>query len=215
MYIKYEHLGPISENTLDIKYLINVFKDFISNKRLLKLICANFNERDYEELLYDMEDTLAWYQEGDNDTETLDELTDILSYLAPPGVYFGSHPGNSSDIGYWMTEELIQLIEELNDRKFPFKSNDIYGQLNELVKIIDYISSENPLNDGVFDGDITDISADMITFGYDMCNVLVDNLVDNSGMSPEEALHIIEQNYFQYPLDNYIDVLIERKKLCQ
>lgn len=33
--------------------------------------------------------------------EALHSLEDTLGDMAPKGYYFGPHPGNSSDIGYW------------------------------------------------------------------------------------------------------------------
>lgn len=33
------------------------------------------------------------------------ELFDTLNDIAPDGCYFGAHPGNGSDMGFWLTEE--------------------------------------------------------------------------------------------------------------
>jgi len=33
------------------------------------------------------------------------ELFDVLNNYAPEGYYFGSHPGDGSDFGYWKLEE--------------------------------------------------------------------------------------------------------------
>tara|TARA_R100001244_G_scaffold73905_1_gene59227 strand:- start:108 stop:434 length:327 start_codon:yes stop_codon:yes gene_type:complete len=35
----------------------------------------------------------------------LDDLFDLLNDLAPEGYYFGAHPGDGSDFGYWTLEE--------------------------------------------------------------------------------------------------------------
>lgn len=34
-------------------------------------------------------------------------LTDDLDVLAPDGYYFGSHPGDGSDFGFWKLEESL------------------------------------------------------------------------------------------------------------
>ena len=49
------------------------------------------------------EDSDWWYSE---DADHLVELLfDSLNELAPEGHYFGSHPGDGSDFGFWACEE--------------------------------------------------------------------------------------------------------------
>ena len=49
------------------------------------------------------EDSLWW--SSDNAAYLLDDLFDALDQAAPEGCYFGAHPGDGSDYGYWEVEE--------------------------------------------------------------------------------------------------------------
>lgn len=50
------------------------------------------------------EDSDLW--DSDDAYELLDALFDELDRLAPAGHYFGAHPGDGSDFGYWLVEEI-------------------------------------------------------------------------------------------------------------
>lgn len=39
--------------------------------------------------------------QGYTDEETIEHLTDALNDAAPEGYYFGTHPGDGSDFGFW------------------------------------------------------------------------------------------------------------------
>ena len=58
-----------------------------------------------------------------------EELTDILERYAPEGYYFGAHPGDGSDFGYWRDESyMLGVITESVKEGQPF----LLGEDNKL-----------------------------------------------------------------------------------
>lgn len=45
------------------------------------------------------------YFESDDSVYDLDWLFDKLNDMAPDGFYFGAHPGDGSDFGFWQCED--------------------------------------------------------------------------------------------------------------
>lgn len=43
--------------------------------------------------------------EDGEDSELVANLSDALNALAPPYCYFGSHPGDGADYGFWLSED--------------------------------------------------------------------------------------------------------------
>jgi len=48
-------------------------------------------------------DSSEWWDSEEAD-DLLSSLIDVLDSVAPDGCYFGSHPGNPSDLGFWLYE---------------------------------------------------------------------------------------------------------------
>ena len=46
--------------------------------------------------------------DSDDATEVLSELEQSLGELSPPYVFFGAHPGDGADFGYWVDHEAIE-----------------------------------------------------------------------------------------------------------
>lgn len=48
-----------------------------------------------------------WPEGFDDDTasEIISDMMDALNDVAPEGTYFGAHPGDGSDFGFWNLEE--------------------------------------------------------------------------------------------------------------
>ena len=54
--------------------------------------------------VYDEGDDSEWWRSEDAEC-LIDELFEIMNRYAPDGHYFGAHPGDGCDYGYWRFEE--------------------------------------------------------------------------------------------------------------
>lgn len=87
-----DFIGSVSCGTMRPEDLIPKFMD----------ILIEYNVEVYNSFMSDP-DFLIGYEE--NQGRLLDALLDELNDLSPDGYYFGSHPGDGSDYGYWRVEE--------------------------------------------------------------------------------------------------------------
>ena len=58
------------------------------------------------------DDAAWWTEEAPDHIET---LFDALNDCAPSGLYFGAHPGDGSDYGFWMSENDMAELAELEE----------------------------------------------------------------------------------------------------
>lgn len=75
---------------------------------------------------YAEEDRSSEWWDGDAAQDLIGELIELLDAEAPEGYYFGSHPGDGSDYGFWKCEEDEvfgpDVIEQINAIK-PYGSD--------------------------------------------------------------------------------------------
>jgi len=91
-------LGSISTATMRVEDLLPVFADMLSYLDTLS---------EYTWLIDECEQIIA---RADWDAEETfyvlnESLWDALDSFAPEGAYFGAHPGDGADYGYWMAED--------------------------------------------------------------------------------------------------------------
>ncbi len=85
-------IGTVSAGTLRTEDLL---KAFVSE--LIRLDPESASMSDMGEALAFLDGNIA----DEAPSELVDALQDILNELCPPFVYFGSHPGDGADFGFW------------------------------------------------------------------------------------------------------------------
>jgi hypothetical protein len=86
MFLKAECCGMISSGTLNSEDLLST----------INLVLEQIDG--YGKIEYDKNDPVDM-------AEALDEAYNKMNELSPEGYYFGSHPGNGSDIGWFKCED--------------------------------------------------------------------------------------------------------------
>lgn len=80
----------LSHATMREEDLIPCFVDFLKDKH------PNFKDIGLNKIEYGTEDSYYFLNE---------DILNAMNEIAPEGCYFGSHPGDGSDYGFWENEE--------------------------------------------------------------------------------------------------------------
>jgi hypothetical protein len=100
-------IGTVSHGTLRPQDLIPAFLDAVQEyapSHYEGMMVAGFGP--IPSYVMDEGDDSPWWQSEDAGF-LLESLFDILNEAAPEGVYFGAHPGDGSDFGFWEIDEEI------------------------------------------------------------------------------------------------------------
>lgn len=110
--MRYAEFGSISSGTLRTGDLLSAFADELDYQ--LGRQATRFPRRNLRKLVNEA-------RRADDDMrdapEIVSELQDALQQFAPPYAYFGAHPGDGADFGYWLGRifRIMARPEQLDD----------------------------------------------------------------------------------------------------
>jgi hypothetical protein len=98
-------LGTVISGTLKTNELLEAFADtlewLLTNKR------KRISTEEFDRLARLCAEARDWAEtpDGESASDVLDEMFDALNGFASKGCYFGAHPGDGADFGFWPEEE--------------------------------------------------------------------------------------------------------------
>lgn len=101
-------LGSVIHATLKPQDLIPAFLDVvveIAPEHYEGMMSASFGP--IPSYVQDEGDSSEWWNSEDA-SHLLESLFDVLNNHAPDGYYFGAHPGDGSDFGFWPGLDLFE-----------------------------------------------------------------------------------------------------------
>jgi hypothetical protein len=119
-------MGTVSHATMNPEHLIPAFLDELgyqagksrkhaADRRFIREVNKRMDAKDYyksEEADYDLE-----------------ELFDRLDGYSAPYFYFGAHPGDGSDYGFWLTEDIEDVFDGLTVSDLADVPRDYAGEV--------------------------------------------------------------------------------------
>jgi len=119
--MRYADFGSISSGTMQSEDLLESFASEL-DYQLSRQPCS-FKRAPYRKLIREAnqclrrlngEGTKAQQQEAEEyASEIVNDLIDNLTEFAPPLAYFGSHPGDGADYGFWLHEDFQRDFDGL------------------------------------------------------------------------------------------------------
>lgn len=100
------NLGSISSGTMRAEDLIPTFISELRAQRPLH----RSHRKVIRSIEADMRGPGEFFEDGDA-SEAVNELMDALGDYAPEGFYFGSHPGDGADYGFWLSDDFVDEFD--------------------------------------------------------------------------------------------------------
>ena len=111
--MRYASLGSVSSGTHRSEDLLPAFADALD--ALLRKQPRSFKRREYRTLIRQaraalrrLEAELDSNEYGVNADDHVNDLQDALGEFTPPYCYFGTHPGDGADFGFWTNDDAIR-----------------------------------------------------------------------------------------------------------
>lgn len=125
------NIGSISSGTMREEDLIPAFLSELQSQKP----CKQAHKKLIREIEARMESENYYESEDEDSTFDLEALFDALNEYAPPYFYFGAHPGDGADYGYWLTEG---FVEEFDGLKVNDTSEVPKGYRGEVLHVNDH-----------------------------------------------------------------------------
>jgi hypothetical protein len=128
------NIGSVSTGTMLASDLIPMFISELKRQKPL----AQRHRRLIREINTRMEGTdlvREDYFGAEDSGFDLEELTDALNEYAPTGFYFGSHPGDGADYGWWLSE---CFAEDFDGLRVDDLSEVPRGYTGEVLHVSDH-----------------------------------------------------------------------------
>lgn len=108
--MKYASIGSITHGTLRTEDLLDAFAQELDYQvsRQAKEWCDDEGRKERDELLALVGQAREIDPDSEDAAELVEELATALERFAPSYTYFGAHPGDGSDFGFWVDEYAIR-----------------------------------------------------------------------------------------------------------
>lgn len=105
--VRKSEIGTVSHGTLKTEDLLDSFASELEHhvQRNAEAWCSDEGRIERSRLMKLAGDARDCNPDSEHAGEVVQTLIDELQRFAPEGAYFGAHPGDGSDFGYWQQEE--------------------------------------------------------------------------------------------------------------
>lgn len=110
--MKYASFGTVSSGTMRTEDLLGSLSAELDYQ--IKRQPRSFKRRELRKLINEADRVRLWVIDpNDEGSAIVEELFDALEQFAPPYAYFGAHPGDGADYGYWLVEDIQECFDGL------------------------------------------------------------------------------------------------------